>query len=159
MLKQGHEWKVLLLPILLYRHCLAFPKQRWWPDLEPEFYPRLCEFNVMLLAYFSIGWDNWACKANPHWKMRNMQGKDVVAGSWTYLCYNTPYREFMLAQLHEIAQYDGVGAFWLDILRFPQKGLQACFCDGCRAKFRASGEPGKLTTDTTSTNQRVQPTA
>jgi hypothetical protein len=46
----------------------------------------------------------------------------------------------MLAQLHEIAQYDGVGAFWLDILRFPQKGLQACFCDGCRAKFRATGE-------------------
>lgn len=98
------------------------------------------EYNIMLLAYFSIGWDNWACQANPHWKMRNIHGGDVVAGPWTYLCYNTPYREFMLAQLYEIAQYDGVGAFWLDILRFPQKGLQACFCDGCRAKFRASGE-------------------
>lgn len=112
--------------------------------MQGDYLADLCdaakEYNVMLLAYFSIGWDNWACKANPHWKMRNIQGNDVVAGPWTYLCYNTPYREFMLAQLHEIAQYDGVGAFWLDILRFPQKGLQACFCDGCRAKFRASGE-------------------
>ena len=95
--------------------------------------------DIQLLAYYSVGWDNWVAEQNPEWMMRTPDGEQIKAGFWTYLCYNTPYREYMLAQLHEIAQYQ-VDGIWLDILRYPQMGSQACFCDGCRAKFLASGE-------------------
>jgi len=95
--------------------------------------------DIQFLAYYSVGWDNWMAECNPEWVMRSSDGEPVTAGYWTYLCYNTPYREFMLAQLHEIAQY-GVDGLWLDILRYPQMGFHACFCAGCRAKFLASGE-------------------
>jgi hypothetical protein len=108
-------------------------------DLLAELLQEAKAHDIQLLAYYSIGWDNWVAERNPEWVMRSPQGEPIKVGFWTYLCYNTPYREYMLAQLHEIAQYQ-VDGLWLDILRYPQMGFHACFCDGCRAKFLASGE-------------------
>lgn len=107
-------------------------------DLLAELVKAAKARNIQLLAYYSVGWDNWMAERNPDWVMRTPEGEPVKIGFWTYLCYNTPYREFMLAQLHEMAQYQ-VDALWLDILRYPQMGFHACFCAGCRAKFLAAG--------------------
>jgi hypothetical protein len=114
-------------------------------DLLAELVRETKARDIKFLAYYSVGWDNWMAERNPEWVMRSPDGEAIKIGFWTYLCYNTPYREYMLAQLHEIAQY-GVDGLWLDILRYPQMGFHACFCDGCRAKFTATGEADLPTT-------------
>ncbi len=108
-------------------------------DLLADVVKAAKEHGIQVLAYYSVGWDNWVAERNPEWLMRTPDGEHVKIGLWTYLCYNSAYREYMLAQLHEIAQYK-VDGIWLDILRYPQMGFRACFCDGCRQKFLDHGE-------------------
>jgi hypothetical protein len=91
---------------------------------------------IAVIAYFSICWDNSMATQNPAWLMRTPEGDPILARYWSYLCINTPYRDYMLQQLAEIAHY-AVQGFWLDILRFPELFRRGCFCQFCQRKFCA----------------------
>jgi len=42
-----------------------------------------------------------------------VKGHAIRVDYWYYLCFNSPYRDYMLAQIREIASYSVTG-FWLD---------------------------------------------
>ena len=94
-------------------------------------------------AYFSVGWDEHAVRANPEWAMRDADGQpirrgapesDQVTGRWTYLCVNSPYRDYALGQIAEIVQGYDFPALFLDILFLNPSG-QVCHCAHCRARW------------------------
>jgi hypothetical protein len=118
--------------------------------MEGDYLAELCneasERGIDVIAYFSVCWDNYMAEKNPSWLMRTPEGNPILARYWPYLCFNTPYKDYMLQQLEEISKYD-VKGFWLDILRFPELFRRGCFCDFCRRKFKAIthyDSPGSL---------------
>ena len=57
-----------------------------------------------------------------------------MTGRWTYLCVNSSYRDYALAQIREIsADYD-FPALFLDIL-FLNPARKVCACASCRARW------------------------
>lgn len=111
------------------------------PSMPGDYLADLCEAaggrGVDVYAYYSVGFDNWCADRHPDWCMRTADGRAAGAGLWSYMCPNTGYRDFMLAQLEEIATYSMRG-FWFDILRFPELARGACFCVSCGAAYTKS---------------------
>ena len=52
-----------------------------------------------------------------------------------FLCYNSPYRDFVKAQVTELLDYD-IDGFHFDMLWFGHTG-QVCYCKHCRSLFEA----------------------
>ncbi len=91
-------------------------------------------------AYFSVGWDEHAVRDHPEWAMRDAWGTpirrgapddDRVTGRWTYLCVNSPYRDYSLEQIRELVNGYDFPALFLDIL-FLNPARKVCYCDNCR---------------------------
>ncbi len=101
-------------------------------------------------AYFSVGWDEHAVRSHPEWAMRDAAGApirrgapadDRITGRWTYLCINSPYREYALHQIREIVAGYDFPALFLDIL-FLNPARQVCHCAACQALWAcAHAEP------------------
>ncbi|MCB8922170.1 MAG: hypothetical protein H6662_11350 [Ardenticatenaceae bacterium] len=110
-------------------------------DLFGEILAGLAAEGITGYAYFSVGWDEHAVRAHPDWAMRCADGAplrrgappdDQTTGRWTFLCLNSPYRDYALDQIREIvAQYD-FPALFLDIV-FLLPHYPPCTCDHCRA--------------------------
>ena len=111
--------------------------------------------DIKVLAYFSVGFDEYALGRYPHWRAIDQRGQvRRFRNLFAWACLNTPYREFALRQVEEIvAQYE-VDGFWIDILPIvmdgntigwnwsPDLAYRAaqypvpCYCPSCREKFR-----------------------
>ncbi len=129
-------------------HCYyatdTFPRHPNVPqDLFGEVLTGLKARGLTGYAYFSVGWDEQAARANPDWAMRGADGRplrrrapaaDQVTGRWTYLCVNSPYRDYALAQIAEILQGYPFPALFLDILFLNTSG-HVCHCEHCRARW------------------------
>ena len=94
-------------------------------------------------AYFSVGWDEHAVRSHPEWAMRDAWGMplrrgapddDHITGRWTYLCINSPYRDYALNQIREIVAGYDFPALFLDIL-FLNPARQVCHCAHCQARW------------------------
>ena len=111
------------------------------PSMKGDYLAELCEetakHGIEVMAYFSVGFDMHCARQEPTWRMVTAKGEPVRAGLWYYMCLNSPYRDYMFAQVSEIAKYP-VTAFWHDILRFPELFRGGCFCNACRRKYRWS---------------------
>jgi len=95
--------------------------------------------SISVIAYYSVCWDNYVAEKNPEWAMRDKEQQPIrkypsKGAYWTWVCLNSPYREYVLKQLREISVYDIVG-FWLDILGIPSSPQKGCFCQYCIRKF------------------------
>lgn len=92
--------------------------------------------DIKVIAYYSLGTDEWIVKRNPDWYQVDEQGhiRDGNGTVWHRPCMNSPYREeLVLPQIREIAEnYDADGLF-LDI---PYIQHHRCFCRYCRRKFK-----------------------
>jgi hypothetical protein len=102
----------------------------------------LCRANgIIPFAYTCVMWDEFNARTHPEWRARDAQGLLIenappAGAGWHHLCVNTPYQDFFMAQLEELAEnYDFPGLF-VDIL-FYNAFTCACYCDGCRAKWQA----------------------
>ena len=96
---------------------------------------------ITILAYYSVDRDVWAGKQHPEWRMRDPQGKlvdeDRYPPEWAamgFLCYNSPYRDYVRQQVDEILDYD-IDGFHFDMLWFGHSG-KVCYCQYCRPLFR-----------------------
>ena len=127
-------------------------------DLFGELLAELRTRNITGYAYFSVGWDEHAVRAHPDWAMRQADGvsirrgappDDQITGRWTYLCLNSPYRHYALAQIQEnVEQYD-FPALFLDIV-FLLPFYPPCACDHCQTLWVQSHDdpiPEAYTTD------------
>ncbi len=92
-------------------------------------------------VYVTVQWDAQTAEAHPEWCCMDTVAK--ISGRWpyapgfyTFLCVNTPYREWLFQHVSDIsADLDGAGdGYWFDIL-LPQD----CSCNTCRRDMIAKG--------------------
>ncbi|MGI9457630.1 MAG: beta-galactosidase trimerization domain-containing protein, partial [Aeoliella sp.] len=110
-------------------------------DFLAEILAEARRFELPIMAYFSVIWDNHAAQAHPEWCMRNPAGaalSDTITsdqGKWQYVCHNSGYVEQLSQMIDEVASQYRVAGFHLDMLNYDFGG-QSCYCDNCRTKFR-----------------------
>lgn len=90
--------------------------------------------------YVSVGWDVYAADAHVEWRQFDSDGRPIgpLDGQpgWPWLCLNTPYAEYVLAQLEEILGTYRCDGFFFDIVWTDERG---CYCPTCVAEIRAAG--------------------
>ena len=101
---------------------------------------------IRVIAYYSVGLDNWAGGQHPEWLVRDQHGDLPDTSGWnspTWMCLNSGYADFAWAQLDELARKYPLNGFWLDICGLPVNE-NFCFCDSCRRAFTAWAGPANL---------------
>lgn len=89
------------------------------------------EIGVRTPVYISAGLDEKIARRHPDWTVRNSDetmtwARDFSEPGYHKLCFNSPYLNYLLAQIGEVcANYDADGIF-LDIV-----GVQPCYCQNC----------------------------
>lgn len=98
------------------------------------------EIGVKTPVYLSAGFDEKAARQHPDWLAQNKEGTWANADSFSrpgyhVFCMNTPYLDYLLAQIKEAAQnYDADGIF-LDIM-----SVRPCYCPNCIKTLLAEGK-------------------
>ena len=99
------------------------------------------EIGVKTPVYLSAGFDEKAAVAHKDWlrySKEQMEAGEVSFENPGYhlMCLNTPYLEYLLAQVKEVCEnYDADGIF-LDIV---SPGNSKCYCESCRASMADMG--------------------
>ncbi|MCK9546992.1 MAG: hypothetical protein RBS49_05460 [Sphaerochaeta sp.] len=121
-------------------------KHRGLGDLDfiQEMAERLHANGKEVIAYYSVAWDEWYADHSPQYLTQDAHGgTDSSEFRWRTLCLNSPYREFVLAQLVEIATECDVDGFWIDMTIIAK---DRCHCPYCTKKFNAL-HPGQKMID------------
>lgn len=98
------------------------------------------EIGVLTPVYLSAGLDEKLARRHPEWLIRDAEDrtrwvKDFMTPGYHEFCFNTPFLDILLAQIHEVvSRYDADGIF-LDIV-----GIRKCRCQYCVAALRADGQ-------------------
>lgn len=91
---------------------------------------------IEFTAYYSVEYDTLAPRLHPEWAVRDAQGRPMALtgriAKWGVACYETGYRQYVLEQLKEVVAGYRPDSLFLDIF-----GKTLCYCDACRAKFKA----------------------
>jgi len=105
------------------------PKRDWLGEFVKAARPR----GIEVLAYYSLAWDTHAAITHPDWSQMTKDGKPYT-GSWLFknVCPNTPYREYVIDQIHEIVSKYDVDGIWLDLVDWAP-----CYCEHCKKKYKA----------------------
>jgi len=110
------------------------------PHLEKPLLPLMieaaAEIGVNTPIYVSAGLDEWMIHRHPEWGVKGANGNcfNPLAAGFKVLCFNTPYLDYLCAQIEEVAQgFPGHGLF-LDIV-----GLRRCFCPVCMRGMAEAG--------------------
>lgn len=94
------------------------------------------EIDVKTPIYLSAGYDEKAARAHHDWIAIGKHGDkpDFSVAYYHRLCFNTPYLDYLLAQVKEVLErYDGDGIF-LDIV-----GVHKCYCASCCKTMQERG--------------------
>jgi hypothetical protein len=120
-------------------------------DVLGELLPELKKRDIRLIAYVSICFDNHALGLHPEWRAVTNHGDPQKFPPFYMACLNTPYKDFVVEQIREIAENYEVDGFWLDIMPLARDVPQMfithflpapCFCLSCQRKYEAqTGEP------------------
>jgi hypothetical protein len=110
------------------------------PYLEKPLLPLMieaaAEIGVKTPIYISAGVDEHMIHQHPEWGVKAANGSSFnpLAAGFKALCFNTPYLDYLCAQIEEVAErFPGHGLF-LDII-----GLRRCFCVVCMAGMEEAG--------------------
>ena len=89
---------------------------------------------VKLFAYYSAGVDDHQAALHPSWSVVDKHGHQCRDIGYTWVCMNSPYRDFMIHQLAEVLESYPIDGLWLDIFSFGALGRE-CFCSWCQDRF------------------------
>lgn len=109
-------------------------------DLLGEMIEAAHEIGVNTPVYLSAGLDEKMTRRHPEWLVRRKDESTTWATSFMIpgyhlFCFNSPYLEYLLAQVEEVVKnYDADGIF-LDIV-----GVTPCYCQNCIAALREIGQ-------------------
>ncbi|WP_413112246.1 alpha-L-fucosidase [Thaumasiovibrio sp. DFM-14] len=94
--------------------------------------------------YLTIQWDQLQSESHPEWCMQDRHGGPIVAdwskpgyyhdGFYTFLCINSPYRQFVFEEVSELQEMYDVDGFFFDITY-----VKDCHCQHCRNKMVLQG--------------------
>ena len=96
-----------------YPCSLGLPHPR---NILGELLPELKKREIRLIAYFSVCFDNYALGVHPEWRMVNDLGDPYKLRPFYMASICSPYTDFALQQLDELAANYEVDGFWLDII-------------------------------------------
>jgi len=89
---------------------------------------------INVTAYTTVVWDEEAAEKHPEWRQVDKAGRPVGRGPidmshrWRFLCMNTPYADYVVAQAEEIVQAYPVDGLFVDITFQSPPG---CVCNAC----------------------------
>lgn len=100
-------------------------------DLLEEAVREARKHGIRLIAYYNVGLNSFVANANPDYRQRDKDGNPVTNafGYYDLLCLNSPYRDYVIAQLTEIAERYEVDGFFFDI---TYVWATSCHCEYCR---------------------------
>jgi hypothetical protein len=103
------------------------------PHMQEELLPQQIEacraIDVKTPIYISAGFDEAMAVAHPEWTTKGKDGQayEPLRASWKRLCFNTPYLEYLCAQIDEVIERFGGGdGIFLDIVH-----AHKCYCSYC----------------------------
>jgi Hypothetical glycosyl hydrolase 6/Beta-galactosidase trimerisation domain len=109
-------------------------------DLFGEVLDGVKKDGVKVEAYTTVCWDEDSARKHPDWVMLNGERQPIrlndgkVFAKWTWLCLNSPYRDYFLRQMDElIGNYEFDGLF-LDIV-LNHRAL-VCYNPCCLRKWK-----------------------
>ena len=117
-----------------------------------ELLPELRQRDIRLMAYVSICFDNYALGLHPASRAVNSVGDPCKIGPFYMACWSSPYMDFVLQQIRELAEGYDVDGYWLDIMPLARQVPQAmwmtndlpvpCYCLSCQQAYqKETGEP------------------
>ncbi len=108
------------------------------------------EAGVRFMAYFSVGFDNYALGIHRDWIYTKPDGDSWSMGPFDFACLNSPYADFALRQWEELVSRYPVDGAWLDMIPLtwheyekPVYGgwhgemVFPCHCLHCQRRFLA----------------------
>jgi len=113
-------------------------------DLLGEMIEACHRAGIRVPVYITVVWDELAFAEHPEWRQVTPEGG--IAGpsdsplkpGWKNLCINTPYADYVLAQVEEVLEEYEPDGFFLDIvLRSTRFG--GCVCATCFKDMLAKG--------------------
>lgn len=114
-----------------YNTRIGHKNARLRTDLLAEAIEEARKYDIRLIAYYNVGLNSYVAGANPDYRQRDKDGTPVTKAFDYYdlLCLNSPYRDYVAAQLLEIADHYEVDGFFFDITYvWPS----SCHCEYCR---------------------------
>lgn len=103
--------------------------------------------DIRTIAYYSLTLNSLVGSEHPEWRVRDAKDRTLVPDHryffhYHWLCVNSPFREFAIAQMLEICEKYPVDALWLDIAYLPphpvgdlNDGRDTCFCEHCHRAY------------------------
>lgn len=97
-----------------------------------------CRRRGLEVVVYYNWWSKWAYDQHPDWRVVTIKGQNTADYLWTpghygVCCFNSPHREFVLAQIEELCTgYDFAG-LWVDMIFWP---YTVCYCGHCRRRYR-----------------------
>ena len=113
------------------------------------------EIGVKTPVYLSAGLDEKMAVRHPEWLVRNINDDTAWVDSFMKpgyhrMCMNSPYLDYLLAQIKEVCEkYDADGIF-LDIV-----GVFPCYCHNCLKTLEDEGKSRKNPDDVLDLAERV----
>lgn len=111
------------------------------PHMDEELLPQQIEacraIDVKTPIYISAGFDEAMAVAHPEWTTKGKDGQayDPLKAGWKRLCFNTPYLDYLCAQIDEVIErFDGGDGIFLDIIH-----AHKCYCSYCIAGMTEAG--------------------
>ena len=114
-----------------------------YPQMEGDLFGSLrkacAEEGIQVVAYVSVGLNHEQSRRNPQWcqideEGRMLHGDRANTNFFRTVCYNTGYREHILAEVWEILDTYDVDGFFFDSVV-----VRPCWCPRCMEKMEALG--------------------
>ncbi|MEM2922176.1 MAG: alpha-L-fucosidase [Candidatus Bathyarchaeia archaeon] len=116
-------------------------------DLCAEVIKQAEKHCIGIIGYYSVGFDHVIVEKHPDWSMKDVNGKPVALQYqpdfklFNMPCYNSPYREYVLDQLSEIAENYSIHHVSIDILgrmtaAKDYSGSHGCYCEHCKRIYQ-----------------------
>ncbi len=114
-----------------------------YPQMKGDMFGSLREAcreeGIKVIAYVSVGLNHEQSRRNPQWcqidqEGRMFRGDKSSTNFFRTVCYNTPYREHIKAEIQEIMDNYDVDGFFFDSVV-----VRDCWCPKCMEKMSALG--------------------
>ncbi len=128
------------------RHIKSGDEGAWWRSAVGAVSPRVKNRDLArqvideahksgekIIAYSRHMEDKAAAAAHPDWVCVDARGRPLSSRRGKYLCFNSPYADFVQTRLLELVER-GADGFYFDEAHQPKQG---CWCRYCKKRFRA----------------------
>ncbi|QNN24810.1 hypothetical protein HED60_21870 [Planctomycetales bacterium ZRK34] len=142
-LEAGHKLHDLGFHVIT-RHIKTGHEGAWWPsevgavepwaqqtDYAQKIIDEAHDAGSRIIVYHRHMEDAAMAVEHPDWICVHPDGKPALKRRGLVLCMNSPYPDFVLTRLKELAAR-GADGFYFDEMHMPKDG---CWCDYCRKRF------------------------